>query len=81
MPDVHHSGKPLLAAKNIFKYFPIKGGVFYREIAAVKAVENVSLDIMEGETVGLVGESGCGKTTFGRTVLETGGTHRRRGLF
>jgi len=69
MPEVHHSGKPLLAAKNIVKYFPIKGGVLYHEIASVKAVENVSLEIMEGETVGLVGESGCGKTTFGRTIL------------
>jgi len=66
MPDPQ---KALLKAVNIVKYFPIKGGVFLKEIAAVKAVDGVSLTIQEGETVGLVGESGCGKTTFGRAIL------------
>ena len=61
--------KILLEAKNIVKHYPIKGGVFLKEIAAVKAVDGVSLTIDEGETVGLVGESGCGKTTFGRAIL------------
>ena len=61
--------KILLEARNIVKHFPIKGGVFMKEIAAVKAVDGVSLTIDEGETVGLVGESGCGKTTFGRAIL------------
>ena len=61
--------KTLLEAKNIVKHFPIKGGVFLKEIASVKAVDGVSLTIDEGETVGLVGESGCGKTTFGRAIL------------
>ena len=61
--------KILLEATNIVKHFPIKGGVFMKQIAAVKAVDGVSLSIDEGETVGLVGESGCGKTTFGRAIL------------
>jgi oligopeptide/dipeptide ABC transporter ATP-binding protein len=61
--------KILLEAKNIVKHFPIKGGVFLKEIAAVKAVDGVNLTILEGEAVGLVGESGCGKTTFGRAIL------------
>jgi oligopeptide/dipeptide ABC transporter ATP-binding protein len=61
--------KILLEAKNIVKHFPIKGGVFLKEIAAVKAVDGVNLTIVEGEAVGLVGESGCGKTTFGRAIL------------
>ncbi len=69
MPDLQATGKALLEAHNIVKHFPIKGGVFMKEIAAVKAVDGVSLTIDEGETVGLVGESGCGKTTFGRAIL------------
>ena len=60
MPDGPHSGA-LLDARNIVKHFPIRGGVFLKQVAAVKAVENVSLTINEGETLGLVGESGCGK--------------------
>jgi oligopeptide/dipeptide ABC transporter ATP-binding protein len=68
MPDVPNSGA-LLDARNIVKHFPIRGGVLLKQIAAVKAVEDVSLKINEGETLGLVGESGCGKTTFGRAIL------------
>ena len=69
MPDSQATGTALLEARNIVKYFPIKGGVLMKEIAAVKAVDGVSLTIDKGETVGLVGESGCGKTTFGRAIL------------
>ncbi len=61
--------KPLLDARRLVKYYPIRGGVFMKEIAAVKAVDNVSLSIHQGETLGLVGESGCGKSTFGRAIM------------
>jgi oligopeptide/dipeptide ABC transporter ATP-binding protein len=61
--------KPLLDARHLVKYYPIRGGVFMKEIAAVKAVDDVSLSIRKGETLGLVGESGCGKSTFGRAIM------------
>ncbi len=60
---------PLLEARNIVKHYPILGGVWMKPVAFVQAVDGVSLTIGEGETVGLVGESGCGKTTFGRAIL------------
>ena len=59
----------LVQVKNLIKFFPIRGGVMQRVVAWVKAVDDVSFTIHEGETVGLVGESGCGKTTVGRTML------------
>lgn len=63
--------KVLVEVTNLKKYFPIKSGiVFQREVAAVKAVDGVSFKIYEGETLGLVGESGCGKSTTGRTILQ-----------
>jgi len=60
---------PLLRVKNLRKYFPIRGGLFSREVARVHAVDDVSFEIMKGETLGLVGESGCGKSTTGRCIL------------
>ncbi len=51
------------------KYFPVRAGVFQRVVANVQAVDDVSFSIREGESLGLVGESGCGKTTVGRTML------------
>jgi len=69
MPEDAAARGPLLRAENLVKHYPIKGGVFLKEIASVKAVDDVSLTIQPGETLGLVGESGCGKTTFGRAIL------------
>ena len=60
---------PLLSVVDLKKHFPIKSGLFGREKGTVKAVDGVSFDVMQGETLGLVGESGCGKTTTGRLIL------------
>jgi len=59
----------LVQVKRLVKYFPVRGGVFQQVVAWVQAVDDVSFSIRQGETVGLVGESGCGKTTVGRTML------------
>ncbi len=59
----------LVEIKDLVKYFPVRGGLLQRTVAQVQAVDRVSFTIREGETLGLVGESGCGKTTIGRTML------------
>jgi len=59
----------LVKIRNLVKYFPVRGGLFNRTVAWIKAVDDVSFAINKGETLGLVGESGCGKTTVGRTIL------------
>jgi oligopeptide/dipeptide ABC transporter ATP-binding protein len=61
--------KMILETQDLKKYYPITGGVFKKEVGQIKAVDGVSLKIERGECLGLVGESGCGKTTFGKTLL------------
>ena len=65
------AGETLLEVKNLKMYFPVTSGIiFQKKVADVKAVDNVSFTIAKGETLGLVGESGCGKTTTGRAILQ-----------
>ncbi|MBN2334574.1 ABC transporter ATP-binding protein [Candidatus Bathyarchaeota archaeon] len=59
----------LLKVEHLKKYFPIRGGILSQQIASVRAVDDVSFEVQKGETFGLVGESGCGKTTLGRCIL------------
>ncbi|MDQ3046847.1 MAG: ABC transporter ATP-binding protein [Bacteroidota bacterium] len=67
--DILYAKQPVLQIKNLKTYFPIKKGIFGKPKDFVRAVDDVSFDVYPGETLGLVGESGCGKTTLGRTVL------------
>ena len=66
---IKHDDQNILEVNGLKKYFPIKGNVFPKEKGYVKAVDNVSFNIKRGTTMGLVGESGCGKSTTGRTIL------------
>ena len=60
---------PLIEVRNLVKHFPVKKGVFSRVVAQVRAVDGISFSVAPTETLGLVGESGCGKTTAGRSLL------------
>ncbi|MDF2680374.1 MAG: transporter binding protein [Brevibacillus sp.] len=66
---IQHEKKPLLQVNNLKQHFPIKGGIFGRTVNHVKAVDDISFSIYEGETLSIVGESGCGKSTTGRAIL------------
>jgi oligopeptide/dipeptide ABC transporter ATP-binding protein len=78
MSAVQTEAKPILEVKGLQQHFPIKGGIFGRTVNHVKAVDGVDFTIYEGETVSIVGESGCGKSTTGRAILRldepTGGS-------
>ena len=70
MPDTARDSEVLLRADGIVKHFPIKEGIFFKhQVGSVKAVDGVSLEVRRGETLGLVGETGCGKSTLARCIL------------
>ena len=64
------SSAPILEVRELRKYFPIHKGLFSRTVGHVKAIDGISFDVHAGEVLGLVGESGCGKTTAGRCILQ-----------
>ena len=69
-PNATDTIQPLIQVHQLKKYFPVRQGlIFDKEVGSVKAVDGITFDILQGETLGLVGESGCGKTTAGRTIL------------
>src|SRR4028118_236465 len=71
MSNAQTNGSPLLEVRDLKMYFPItRGIVIQRQVGAVKAVDGISMTIKRGETLGLVGESGCGKSTTGRAILQ-----------
>ena len=63
------SAEPLLRVDELVKHFPVSAGVFGRTVAQVRAVDGVSFELAPGRTLGLVGESGCGKTTVGQSIV------------
>jgi oligopeptide transport system ATP-binding protein len=78
LKDSAQIGTTLLEVKDLMKYYPVKGGIIERTVANIKAVDGVGFSIQKGETLGLVGESGCGKSTIGKLIVSlekpTGGS-------
>src|SRR5881275_2353284 len=68
--DAATAEAPLLSVRNLVKHFPVKKGILQQTVGQVHAVDGISFDIAEGETLGLVGESGCGKSTAGKAILK-----------
>jgi len=68
-PVARAAAKPLLQVRNLRKFFPVTAGFFRRAVGQVRAVDDVTFDVYDGETLGLVGESGCGKTTTSRCIM------------
>ncbi|OWJ81226.1 dipeptide/oligopeptide/nickel ABC transporter ATP-binding protein [Haematobacter missouriensis] len=69
LPDTGGPAQPLVICKDLKKHFPIYGGIFGRQVATVHAVDGVSFEVRKGETLGIVGESGCGKSTTARLLI------------
>ena len=69
LPVARAAAKPLLQVRNLRKFFPVTAGFFRRAVGQVRAVDDVTFDVYDGETLGLVGESGCGKTTTSRCIM------------
>ena len=69
-PKAETNGEILLRVHNLKKHFPVRRGILQRQVGAVQAVDGISFEIRRGETLGLVGESGCGKSTAGQTILQ-----------
>ncbi|MDX6423078.1 MAG: peptide/nickel transport system ATP-binding protein [Gaiellaceae bacterium] len=66
----HEPGDEILRVEELVKHFPIRAGLFKRQVGQIHAVDGVDLTVRAGETLGLVGESGCGKSTLGRTIMK-----------